>query len=167
MNARRAAIGVACTTLLAGCVTTLMQGYARPARPVEHIAVVAPPPALVASLASESGIHGLVIEDGNAIVPPIRPYKDAKIRQLLSARGIDGVLAVNVSSDTGVQERYAGTIFSGNYSSTSVDSTMVVGNTIFRFRDLLRHDERYGDTRVSLQPDCHLPGASVRSEVRA
>src|SRR5262249_30088538 len=115
-----AAIVAACTIMLAGCVTTSMQGYAdldRPARPIEHIALVAPP-ALVAALMAESQNHGILIEDGNVIVPPTRPYKDAEIRQLLTTRGVDGVLVVSVTGDTGVQERYAGTIFSGNYSGT-------------------------------------------------
>ncbi len=79
-----AAIVAACTTMLAGCVTTSMQGYAdldRPARPIEHIAVVAPP-ALVAALTAESQNHGILIEDGNLIVPPTRAYKDAELRQL-------------------------------------------------------------------------------------
>ena len=134
MNSRTlgAAIGAACTALLAGCVTTSMQGYAdldRPARPVEHIAVVAPP-ALVAALAAESPKHGLIVEDGNVIVPPTRAYRDAEIRQLLAARGVDGVLVVSVTGDTGVQQRYAGTIFSANYSGTSSGNAMVVGNTI-------------------------------------
>jgi hypothetical protein len=125
-------IVAAFATALAGCVTTSMQGYAdldRPSRPVEHIAVVAPP-ALVAALASEAGKHGLVIEDGNVIVPPTRQYKDAEIRQLLSVRGTDGVLVVTVTGDTGVQERYAGTIFSGSYSGVSSGSAVVAGNTI-------------------------------------
>ena len=34
------------------------------------------------------------------------------------------------TGDTGVQERYAGTIFSGNYSGTLSGSAMVVGSTI-------------------------------------
>src|SRR5258708_35153436 len=71
-----AGVVAACATVLAGCVTTSMQGYAdldRPARPVEHIAVVAPP-ALVAVLAAESSKRGLIIEDGNVIVPPTRQY---------------------------------------------------------------------------------------------
>ena len=91
-----AAIVAACATVLAGCVTTSMQGYAdldRPARPVEHIAVVAPP-ALLAALAAESAKHGLMIEDSNVIVPPTREYKDTEVRQLLKAQGIDGVLVV-------------------------------------------------------------------------
>ncbi len=127
-----AAIVAACAAVLGGCVTTSMQGYAdldRLARPVEHIAVVAPP-ALVAALAAESPKRGLILEDGNTIVPPTRPYKDAEIRQLLATRGVDGVLVVSVTGDSGVQERYAGTIFSGNYSGTSSGSAMVVGNTI-------------------------------------
>jgi hypothetical protein len=134
MNSRTfaAAIVAACATALAGCVTTSMQGYAdleRPARPVEHIAVVAPP-ALVAALAAESPKRGLIFEDGNIIVPPTRPYKDAEIRQLLSARGVDAVLVVSVTGDSGVQERYAGTIFSGNYSGTSSGNAMIAGNMI-------------------------------------
>jgi hypothetical protein len=107
-------------------------GYAdldRPARPVEHIAVVAPP-ALVAALATESPKHGLIIEDGNVIVPPTRPYKDAEVRQLLAAQGIDGVLVVTVTGDTGVRQQYAGTILSGSYSGTSSSNAMVVGNTV-------------------------------------
>jgi hypothetical protein len=120
MNSRTlaAAIVAACATVLAGCVTTSMQGYAdldRPARPIEHVAVVAPP-ALLAALATEAAKHGLVVEDSNVIVPPTRQYKDAEIRQLLKMQGIDGVLVVSVTGDTGVQERYAGTILSANYS---------------------------------------------------
>src|SRR5712671_1293992 len=134
MNTRTlgAAIIAACATVLAGCVTTSMQGYAdldRPAHPVEHIAVVAPP-ALIAALTAEAPKHGLVVEDGNVIVPPTRPYKDAEIRQLLATRGVDGVLVVSVTGDSGVQQRYAGTIFSGNYSGTSSGNAMIVGNTI-------------------------------------
>ncbi len=132
LRALGAAIAAACATMLASCVTTSMQGYAdldRPAHPVEHIAVVAPP-ALVAALASESPRHGLMIEDGNVIVPPTRAYKDAEIRQLLTTSGVDGVLVVSVTGDTGVQERYAGTIFSGNYSGTSSGNAIVTGNMI-------------------------------------
>jgi hypothetical protein len=84
----------------------------------------------VAALASESPRHGLIIDDGNVIVPPTRPYKDAEIRQLLTTRGVDGVLVVSLTGDTGVQERYAGTIFSGNYSGTSSVSAVRVGNMV-------------------------------------
>jgi hypothetical protein len=101
----------------------------RPARPIEHIAVVAPP-ALIAALAAESGKHGIVVEDGNAIVPPTRQYKDAEIRLLLTTRGIDGVLVVSVTGDTGVQQHYVGTIFNGNYSATSSGNAVLTGNVI-------------------------------------
>jgi hypothetical protein len=127
-----AAIVVACATMLGGCVSTSMQGYAdleRPARLVEHIAVVAPP-ALIPALAVESPKYGLVVDDGNVIVPPTRAYKDAEIRQLLGARGVDGVLVVSVTGDTGVQHQYAGTIFSANYSGDSSSHAMIVGKTI-------------------------------------
>jgi hypothetical protein len=127
-----AIIVAACATMLVGCVTTSMQGYAdldRPARPVEHIAVIAPP-ALIAALAAESPKHGAMVEDGNVIVPPTRPYKDAEIRQLLATRGVDGVLVVSVTGDTGVQQQYAGTIFSANYSGTSSANAVVTGNMI-------------------------------------
>ena len=81
-------------------------------------------------MAAESPKHGLVVEDGNIIVPPTRPYKDAEIQQLLATRGVDGVLVVSVTGDTGVQQRYAGTIFSGNYSGTSSGSAVLTGNMI-------------------------------------
>ena len=126
-----AAIGP-CALLLAACVSTSMQGYAdleHPAHPIAHIAAVAPP-ALVAALASEAAKRGILLEDGNVIVPPTRQYKDTEIRQLLAERGIDGVLVVTVRGNTGVQERYAGTIMSGSYSGTSSGNAMVVGNTV-------------------------------------
>jgi hypothetical protein len=109
-----------------------MQGYAdleRPAQPIRRIAAVAPP-ALVAALVSEASKRGVVLEDGNVIVPPTRQYKDAEIRQLLAERGVDAVLVVTVTGDTGVQERYAGTIFSGSYSGTSSGNAIGVGNTV-------------------------------------
>jgi len=52
------------------------------------------------ALATESGKRAFIIEDGNVIVPPTRPYKDAEIRRLLATRGIDGVLGVSVTGDT-------------------------------------------------------------------
>ena len=164
-----AGVVAACATVLAGCVTTSMQGYAdldRPARPVEHIAVVAPP-ALVAVLAAEWSKRGLIIEDGNVIVPPTRQYKDAEIRQLLAARGVDGVLVVSVTGDSGVQERYAGTIFSGNYSGTSSGNCHCHRQHDFWVRDLLRHHERYGDADVPVQPNHSISGTPLRSEIGA
>jgi hypothetical protein len=74
-------------------------------------------------LATEALKHALVLEDSNVIVPPTRQYKDAEIRQLFATRGIDGVLVVSVTGDTGVQERYAGTILSANYSYGTMTAT--------------------------------------------
>jgi hypothetical protein len=60
----------ACGLLLGACVSTSMQGYAdlRPARPIAHIAAVAPP-ALVVALASEAAKRGvlLVAETSSAL----------------------------------------------------------------------------------------------------
>ena len=116
-------------SILSGCVTTSMQGYAdlnRPKNALQRIAVVAPP-TLVAALASEAAKRGVVIEDGQTIVPPTRQYTDAEVRQLLSSRGVDGVLVVAVTGDTGVQQQYAGTIMSASYSGTSAVSGNVTG----------------------------------------
>jgi len=127
-----ASIVAASTYVLGGCVTTSMQGYADlqpPSHPIQRIAVVAPP-ALVVALASEAPKRGTFVEDGNAIVPPTRQYTDAEIRQILGARGIDGVLVVTVTGDTGARAQYAGTIFSGNYSGTSSANATVIGNTV-------------------------------------
>jgi hypothetical protein len=55
----------------------------------------------------------------------------AEVRQAMVAHGIDGVLVVNVTGDTGVQQQYAGTIANTTYSGASSGSAMVVGNTIY------------------------------------
>jgi hypothetical protein len=47
------------------------------------------------------------------------------------AQGIDGVLVVNVTGDTGVKQQYAGTVANTTYSGTSSGSAMVVGNSIY------------------------------------
>jgi len=49
----------------------------------------------------------------------------------MAAHGIDGVLVVNVTGDTGVQQRYAGTIANTSYSGTSSGNAMVMGNMIY------------------------------------
>jgi hypothetical protein len=41
------------------------------------------------------------------------------VRHLLSSQGVDGVLVIAITGDTGVQQQYGGTIFSTNYSGTS------------------------------------------------
>jgi hypothetical protein len=125
-----AAIIAACGVAVGGCHTTSMQSSAeldRPAHPVGHIAVVAPP-TLVVALASDAARRGVIIEDGNAIVPPTRQHSDAEIRKILAAHGIDGVLVVTVAGDT--EQRYAGTIMSGSYSGISSANGVVPSNTI-------------------------------------
>ena len=128
------AIAVAISAIaLGGCVTTSMQGYADlqpPAHPIQRIAAIAPP-ALVSALYTEASKRGVVLEDANAILPPTRQYNEAEVRQAMAAHGIDGVLVVNVTGDTGVQQQYAGTIANTTYSGTSSGSAMVVGNSIY------------------------------------
>jgi hypothetical protein len=66
----RAAVLALIAFVISGCVTTSMQGYAdreRPAKALQHIAVVAPP-ALVSALASEGAKRGVLLEDGSTIV---------------------------------------------------------------------------------------------------
>jgi hypothetical protein len=118
---------------LGGCVTTSMQGYADlqpPAHSIQRIAAIAPP-ALISALSSEASRRGVVLEDANVILPPTRQYNEAEVRQAMVAHGIDGVLVVNVTGDSGVQQQYAGTIANTSYSGTSSGSAMVVGNSIY------------------------------------
>jgi hypothetical protein len=119
--------------LLGGCVTTSMQGYADlqpPPRSIQHIAVIAPP-ALVSALVNEASKRRVLLEDFNVVLPPTRQYTEAEIRKAMADQGIDGVLAVGVMDDTGVQERYAGTIVNSNYSGTFSGNAMIVGNMIY------------------------------------
>jgi hypothetical protein len=129
-----AAIAIAVSAIaLGGCVTRSMQGYADlqpPAHPIQRIAAIAPP-ALIPVLSSEASRRGVVLEDANVILPPTRQYNEAEVRQAMVAHGIDGVLVVNVTGATGVQQQYAGTIANTTYSGTSSGSAMVVGNTIY------------------------------------
>jgi hypothetical protein len=123
----------ASATVLAGCVTTSMQGYADlqpPPHAIQHIAAIAPP-ALMTALSREASKRGVTLEDANVILPPTRQYNETEIRQAMAAHGIDGVLVVNVSGDTGVQQRYAGTIANTSYSGTSSGNAMVMGNMIY------------------------------------
>lgn len=122
-----AAVSIA--TINAACVTTSMQGYADrdlPSRPVRHIValVVAPTPlghTLQTSIADEGKKRGIVAEDALALFPPTRQYSDAEIKRVLQERGIDAVLIINVG-DTGIRKEYAGTVFHGNYSGTTLGS---------------------------------------------
>ena len=126
-------VAAASAIALAGCVTTSMQGYADlqpPPHPIQHIAAIAPP-ALIPALANEASKRSVVLEDANVILPPTRQYNETEIRQAMAAHGIDGVLVVNVTGDTGVQQRYAGTIANTSYSGTSSGNAMVMGNMIY------------------------------------
>jgi len=140
---------------LGGCVTTSMQGYADlqpPAHPIQHIAVIAPP-ALISALANQASKHGITLEDANVILPPTRQYDEAQIRQAMAAHGIDGVLVVNVTGDTGVQSRYAGTIANTSYSGTSSGNAMVMGNMIYG------NGSSYGTATTTSTPVYHYSRA--------
>jgi hypothetical protein len=118
---------------LGACVTTSMQGYADlqpPGHPILRIAAIAPP-ALVSALSSEASRRGVMLEDANIILPPTRQYNEAEVRQAMVAHGIDGVLVVNVTGDSGVKQQYAGSVANTTYSGTSSGSAMVVGNSIY------------------------------------
>jgi hypothetical protein len=118
---------------VSGCVTTSMQGYADlqpPAAPIQHIAAVAPP-ALIRALSSEAAKRGVILEDANVILPPTRQYNENEVRKGMAAHGVDGVLVVNVTGDTGVRQQYAGTLVNSNYSGTSSGSATVMGNMIY------------------------------------
>jgi hypothetical protein len=128
-----AMLATAGSIMLAGCVTTSMQGYADlqpPPHPFQHIAVIASS-ALIQPLVSEAAKRGVLLEDANVILPPTRQYNETEIRRAMAAHGIDGVLVVNVIGDTGVQQRYAGTIANTQYTGTSTGSAMVMGNMIY------------------------------------
>src|SRR3974390_1409551 len=102
--------------LLTACVTTSMQGYAdleRPAHPIQHIAAFAGP-ALLPALASEAKNRGVLLEDALSFLPPTRQYTEAEIRKAMAARGVDGVLVITLTGDTGAQQQYAGTVTPGN-----------------------------------------------------
>lgn len=108
---------------LTECTSTTIQGYADrnlPSKGVQHLAayVAAPGPlasSMQASIAEEAQKRKVLVEDALNILPPTRTYTDAEVRRMLTERGVDGVLIINVA-DSGVISQYAGTIFS-SYSS--------------------------------------------------
>jgi hypothetical protein len=122
-------------TVLSGCITTDMQGYADrqlPQHPVQRmVALVAAPPSLVSSLQSsitqEAKKRGIPVEDALLLFPPTRTYSDAEVKAELARDGIDAVLVLTVG-DSGVQAQYAGTVFSGNASGVSTGG---MSNTTF------------------------------------
>jgi hypothetical protein len=123
----------ASATVLAGYVTTSMQGYADlqpPPHPIQHIVAIAPP-ALITAMTREASKRGVTLEDANIILPPTRQYNETEIREAMAAHGIDAVLVVNVTGDSGVQQQYAGTIANTSYSGTSSGNAMVMGNMIY------------------------------------
>jgi hypothetical protein len=128
----RALLIITSTSVLAGCITTSMQGYADrelPKKSIGHIvAYVAAPPPLAASIqssiVSEAKSHGVFAEDALTILPPTRTYTNSEIQKALQASGVDGVLIVKVG-DTGVIRQYAGTYFQSQSSgNTSLNGTM-------------------------------------------
>jgi hypothetical protein len=127
---RAAWLALAAITLSA-CVTTAMRGTDRElaSRPVSQlVAYVAGPGPLASSIQSSINIEarkrGLLAENALKLLPPTRTYTDADIRQALAARGIDGVLIINVG-DSGVPRQYAGTIFQGRYPVSSATMAAV------------------------------------------
>ncbi len=117
---------------LSGCITTSMQGYADrnlPTRPVGHIAaLVLAPGALAAntqsSVREEATKHGVLVDDALVLFPPTRAYTEAEIRNGLLSRGIDGVLVIQIG-DSGVVKEYAGTVFYGQYSGSSLGNVSI------------------------------------------
>jgi hypothetical protein len=104
-----------------------MQGYADrqlPARPVSHVVAYVSAPlsitnALQSSIANEARRRGIVAEDALEVFPPTRRYLEAEIRRDLMTRGATAVLIVKVG-DSGVIAQYAGTLFSGEYSGSTI-----------------------------------------------
>ncbi|WP_316225462.1 hypothetical protein [Bradyrhizobium sp. SZCCHNS3052] len=123
---------------LSGCITTSMQGYADrqlPAKPIGRmVAYVSGPGPLVTSIqtniAEEARKRGVVADDALMLFPPTRTYTNAEVQQGLARDAIEGVLVISVG-DSGVQQQYAGTILSGQYTGTSSSIGIVntFGNT--------------------------------------
>jgi hypothetical protein len=119
-------------SVLTGCITALMQGYADrepPKNAIGHIvAYVAAPTSLAtsihSSIISEAKSRGVIAEDALTILPPTRNYTNAEIQKTLQSSGADGVLIVKVG-DSGIMSQYAGTYFqSQTFGTTSINGTM-------------------------------------------
>lgn len=118
---------------LAGCITTSMQGYADlqpPSTPIRSIAAIANP-ALIPALAQEAAKRGVQLVDARQILPPTRQYTEADVRAAMSANGIDGVLVVEVTGDTGVNRHHVGTVANTSFSGTYSNDAVVIGNSIY------------------------------------
>jgi hypothetical protein len=160
---RAVGVAIAATTLF-GCARTSMQGYAdleRPAHPIQHIAAFAGP-ALLPALASEAKKQGVLCEDALTFLPPTRQYSEADIRQAMAARGVDAVLVITITGDTGAQQQYAGTVTTGNamavgntmYGGGMATTTVSASGTsvstpIYRFNRAIAFDARLSDPQTS------------------
>jgi hypothetical protein len=127
---RAACLGLAAITL-SGCLTSETGDADRmlPARQLNRLLAYVAGPAVVASnlqtsIGSEARRRGLVADNALALFPPTRNYTDADIRQALAARGIDGVLVINVG-EAGVPRQYAGTILQGRSAVSSASASAV------------------------------------------
>ena len=124
---RAACLALAATTL-SGCLTSESGVADRmlPPRQLNRIvAYVAGPAAVAANLqttiSGEARRRGLVADNALALFPPTRSYTDADIRQALAARGVDGVLIINVG-EASVPRQYAGTILQGQSTVPSASA---------------------------------------------
>jgi hypothetical protein len=128
---------------------------------IQHIAAFAGP-ALLPALASEAKNKGVLLEDALSFLPPTRQYTEAEIRQAMSARGVDGVLVITLTGDTGAQQQYAGTITTGNASAvgttmygggmatTSVSASGTsVSTPVYRFSRAIAFEARLSDPQTS------------------
>ena len=126
------AIRAACFALaaipLSGCLTSETGDADRvvPPRQLNRLVAYVAAPAAVASnlqmnISGEARRRGLVADNALALFPPTRSYTDADIRQALAARGVDGVLIINVG-ETSVPRQYAGTILQGRSTVPSASA---------------------------------------------
>jgi hypothetical protein len=128
-------IRAACVALsamtLSGCLTTETSDADRmlPPRQLNRLVSYVAGPATVAAnlqtnISGEARRRGLAADNALALFPPTRSYTDADIRQVLAARGVDGVLIINVG-ETSVPRQYAGTILQGRSTVPSASAAAV------------------------------------------
>jgi hypothetical protein len=127
---RAACLGFAAITL-SGCLTSEIGDADRmvPPRQLNRLLAYVAGPGAVASnlqmnISTEARRRGLVADNALALFPPTRSYTDADIRQTLAARGVDGVLIINVG-DASVPPQYAGTILQGRSTVSSATASAV------------------------------------------
>jgi hypothetical protein len=94
---------------------------------------------------------------------PWRPKpNEAEIRKAMAARGVDGVLVITLTGDTGAQQQYAGTITTGNPSAvgttmygggmatTSMSASGTsVSTPVYRFSRAIAFEARLSDPQTS------------------